>query len=191
MDELKLYVPKLNDLRFRQQMMADPATMSYNAGYDLDFVGYHKDTGCIDFPESEWAAWYERWMGREPERFYAYIERSSDSAFLGEVCFHHTPEKDWWDMGVVLFAPCRGRGYSAPALRFLLDHAFCDCGVERLHNEFETSRRAALRLHLAAGFRETGAEDGCVHLTLTKNEYKEKIKNPGGFIKNGKARTAL
>ena len=173
MDELKLYIPKLCDLWFRQEMMADPATMSYNAGY-APFAGYHRDTGCIDFPKEAWAEWFDPWIGHEPERFYAYIQRASDGAFLGEVCFRYTPEKDWHDMGIVLFTPYRGKGYAAPALRLLLDRAFCG-GVERLHNEFEPARRAALKIHLAAGFREVGRENGLVHLMLTKSEY-EKLK---------------
>lgn len=32
--ELELYIPKREDLWFYQQMMADPETMAYNAGWD-------------------------------------------------------------------------------------------------------------------------------------------------------------
>ena len=75
MDELALYVPKLDELWFYRKMMSDPETMSYNANWDVDYKGYHKDTGCIDFPESEWAEWYDYWINSEPERFFAYIKR--------------------------------------------------------------------------------------------------------------------
>lgn len=85
--ELDLYIPKLDDLWFYQQMMADPATMSYNIGYD-PWPGYHQDTGCIDFPREEWEAWYAQWVGREPERFYAYIRRRSDGEWIGDINFH-------------------------------------------------------------------------------------------------------
>ena len=95
MDELELYVPKLDDLWFRQKMMSDPVTMSYNANWNVEWDGYHKDTGCIDFPESEWVEWYEYWIGNEPECFYAYIKRRIDGAWIGEVNFHYTPEKNW------------------------------------------------------------------------------------------------
>ena len=171
MEELRLYIPKPDDLWFRQEMMADPATMSYNAHWDVSYDGYHPDTGCIDFPESEWAAWYDQWIGREPAYFYAYIVRSSDGAWLGEVCFHHTPERDWWDMGIVLHAPYRGQGYAVPALRLLLDHAFRDCGVTRIHNDFELTRPAALEAHLTVGFQEVGIENGIRHVMLTREEY--------------------
>jgi diamine N-acetyltransferase len=83
MNRLELYVPTIEELDYRQKIMSDPETMSYNKGYDLDFDGYHKDTGCIDFPESEWLDWYEYFVGCEPERFYAYIKRKEDGAFMG------------------------------------------------------------------------------------------------------------
>ncbi len=47
---LTLHVPELSELGFRQRLLSDPETMSYNAGCDLGFPGYHNDTGCIDFP---------------------------------------------------------------------------------------------------------------------------------------------
>ena len=52
--QLNLYVPQYRDLWYRQQLLNDAATMDYNKGYDLDFRGYHKDSGCIDFPEEQW-----------------------------------------------------------------------------------------------------------------------------------------
>ena len=33
-------------------------------------------------------------------------------------------------MGIVIYAPYRGRGYAVPALKILLDHAFRELGVE-------------------------------------------------------------
>ena len=45
MEQLELYVPKLEDLWFYQKMMSDPETMSYNANWDVNYDGYHRDTG--------------------------------------------------------------------------------------------------------------------------------------------------
>ncbi len=105
MEQLELYVPKLEDLWFYQKMMSDPETMSYNANWDVNYDGYHRDTGCVDYPDAVLPAWYENMVGQEPERFYAYIERSADGAWIGDVNFHYNPAKDWWDMGIVLYAP--------------------------------------------------------------------------------------
>lgn len=82
---LELHVPTIDELTFRQAMLNEPATMSYYAGLKLDLPGYHSDTGCIDFPESAWRERYKSHVGREPERYYAYIRRLADGAFVGEV----------------------------------------------------------------------------------------------------------
>ena len=161
---LELYIPRREDLWFYQKMLSDPATMAYNAPW-------FPPDGCLPFPESEWDAWLEKWIGREPERFYAYLRRRSDGAFVGGVNFHHTPARGWWDMGIVIYAPERGRGYGKQGLELLLDRAFRVAGISRLHNDFETTRDAAYRIHRAVGFRETGTEDGILQLELTREEY--------------------
>ena len=179
MEKLELYIPRLEELWFYQQMTSDPETMSYNAGWDVDYAGYHRDTGCIDCPDEALADWYDRWIGNEPDRFYAYIKRSLDGAWIGDVCFHYTPEKDWWDMGIVMYAPFRGKGYAVPALRLMLDHAFRVCGISRIHNDFEAARNehAAWETHRKAGFRELGVENGFLHMMITKEEYLGTAQN--------------
>lgn len=171
MEKLELYIPEFQDLWFMQKMTSDPATMSYNAGWDVSYDGYHRDTGCVDYPDDVLPGWYADWVGQEPERFYAYIRRCSDGVWIGDVNFHYTPEKDWWDMGIVIYAPYRGRGYSVPALRLLLDRAFRVCGIKRLHNDFEMTRDAAWAIHRKLGFREMGVKDGLLQLILTREDY--------------------
>ena len=158
---VELYIPKLEDLWFYQKMMSDPETMSYNGPWG----------GCIDYPDEVLPDWYANWVGQEPDRFYAYIKRSSDGTWIGDLNFHYTPEKDWWDMGIVIYAPFRGKGYAVPALRLLLDQAFRVCGISRLHNDFETTRDAAWAIHRKVGFKEMGVEDGLLQLMLTKEDY--------------------
>ena len=170
---VELYIPKLEDLWLYQKMMSDPETMFYNAGWDVEYDGYHRDTGCIDYPDEVLADWYDGWVGNEPDCFYAYIKRSSDGAWIGDVNFHYTPEKDWWDMGIVIYAPFRGNGYAVPALKLILDHAFRVCGISRIHNDFEVARNeiAAWETHRKAGFKELGVEDGFLQMMITKEEY--------------------
>ena len=172
MNRLSLHVPSMDELCHRQGWMADPATMDYNRGY-APWKGYDPETGCIAFPKEDWAAWYAFFIGREPERFYAYIVRDDDGAFLGEVNVHSVPGQDWHDMGIVLDAKYRGQGYAAEALRLLLEHAFDVMGVHAVHNVFEAARTAAIRTHLAAGFREYRRANGMAELLISRKDYEE------------------
>ena len=178
---LELYIPNVEDMWFVRQMQEDPETMAYNAGWDVSFEGYHPHTGCIDLPESKWAEKHRWLVGHEPERFYAFVRRKTDGAFVGEVNFHYDPDEKWWDMGILLYAPFRGMGYGRPAMEFLLERAFLNCGVTRLHNNFEKSRGAATALHLAAGFELVGTGNAnrfgkpieLQELLLTRERYLE------------------
>lgn len=69
---LKLYTPKLEDLWFRQQLMSDEATMSYN----------HAWGGTIDFPESGWQDWYDFWIKNpEDKRFFDICKRRTANSW--------------------------------------------------------------------------------------------------------------
>lgn len=168
---LSLHVPAFAELWYRQRLLQDADTMAYNKGYALDFEGYDPKTGCIAFPESEWADWYGYFIGQEPLRYYAYIVRESDGAFLGEVNVHKDPDADRYEMGIVIEARHRGKGYAAGAMRLLLQHAFEVLGASAVHNDFEETRSAALQAHLSAGFSEIGRKDGIVSLAVTRESY--------------------
>ena len=163
MDRLTLYIPNPQDGWFYCRMMSDPETMAYNAPW-------FPPDGTIPHPEEEWKRLVSDWIGAEPERFYAYLRREFDGAFVGDVCCHFTPEHGWWDMGVVIYAKERGKGYGTQGLRLLAEHAFSH-GVTRLHNEFETTRDAAYAMHRAVGFCETAKKDGTVELELTEADF--------------------
>ena len=162
--DLQLYIPHPEDGWFYVKMLSDPETMAYNAPW-------FPPDGCIPTPESEWLDIQAFWIGKEPERFSAFLRRKSDGAFVGDVNYHYNPKQDWWDMGIVIYAPERGMGYGTQGLRLLLDRAFKADGVSRLHNDFEMTRDAGYHIHKAVGFRETGMVDGFVQLELTREEY--------------------
>ena len=163
-ERLRLQIPRREELWFYQQLLADPETMAYNAPW-------FPPDGCIPFPESAWADWHVRWIGREPERFFAYLRREGDGAFVGWAHYRYFPPRDWWDIGLLVSAAERGKGYGRQGLELLLDRAFRVDGVARLHNGFERSRAAAMKIHREAGFREIGQEDGITQLLLTREEY--------------------
>lgn len=171
MSRLCLHVPELNEFWYRKKLMEDPETMSYNRGYDLDFAGYDKETGCIAFPEEEWKSCYNYFVGNEPERFYAYLVNTENGEFVGEVNVHKSVGHDWYDMGIVIEAKHRGKGYANEGLRLLLHHAFIDMGAMAVHNSFEKSRNAALKAHEHAGFCKYREENGVIELAITKERF--------------------
>ena len=89
------------------------------------------------------------------------------------------PVKGAVTMGLVMYAPYRGKGYAVPALRLMLDHAFRDCGIFRIHNDFAVARNeiTAWETHRRAGFRELGVEDGFLHMMITREEYLKQCKH--------------
>ena len=170
-DILRLHVPALSELGYRQRLLADPATMAYNRGYDLSFEGYHPQTGCIDFPESAWAPWHACFIGREPERYYAYILLGEAGVPIGEVNLHRPEGCAHHEMGIVLEARHRGRGYSEAALALLLRQAFEHMDAAEVRNDFEITRAAALKAHLACGFQTLAVEGGVARLRITRQDY--------------------
>ena len=161
---LRLYIPCKEDGWFYVQMLSDPATMAYNAPW-------FPPDGCIPNAAEAWDDLYTGWIGHAPERFYAYLQRVSDGAFVGDVNYHLNAQGTQYDMGIVIYAPERGKGYGKAGLRLLVDKALRVDGVPALHNDFETDRDAAWRIHKAAGFREAGTTDGILHLVLTREDY--------------------
>ncbi len=167
-----LYVPGEEDLWFRQALLADPATMGYNKGCQLGFPEYHNDTGCIDFPKENWPGWYARWVGAEPERFYAYLREEESGDFLGEVNCYQTEGPGVYEMGIVLHSAQRGKGYAGEGIRLLLAHAFGHMGAREVTNRFEPTRKAALRVHVEAGFQVIDEKHGLLALSLKRQNWR-------------------
>ena len=143
---------------FRRAMMADPATMAYNAPW-------FPPDGTMPFPEEKWDDWLARWTNHEPERFCGYLFDGETP--VGEVCWHGYGE----GMGVVIKAEYRGRGYGTAGLRLLIERAFSHPEITRLCNTFESDRDPALALHRKFGFQPAGEEDGLLLLTLEKAAF--------------------
>ena len=161
--DLRLYVPQYHELTFRERLLADPASMSFRRG-GAGGEGDHPDTGCLDFPRSAWALWYEYWIDREPERFYAYVVDGDRP--VGEACYYEAEGRVL--AGIILAADQRGKGYCAPALRLLARRAFAQPGVASLEAEFSTAHTAALRGYRAAGFRVVRRGGGSCLLRLSR-----------------------
>ena len=170
-ERITLHVPTCEELWYREKILQDADTMSYNRGYQLNAEGYDKETGCIAFPKEEWKEWHDYFIGQEPERFYAYIVQKSDGIFIGEVNLHKNPDTAWYDMGIVLEAPFRGKGYAKQALWLLLQYAFENMNASAVHNDFEAERIAAIKTHLAVGFTKYDEKNGILDFLITREQY--------------------
>lgn len=170
MSRISLYTPKESELDYRARLLSDPTTMSYNRGQEIDDPRYHKESGCIDFPESDRAEWYAAWVGKEPERFYAYVRFDEDDVFVGEVCA--CLEDGVYKIGVVIESKYRACGYGDEALAALLSVLFDKLGAAEVQNEFEFQRNAAARMHRRAHFTPIYERQGFVRFVLKRSIYE-------------------
>ena len=169
MKNIKLYIPKENELDFAKSLLNDPLTMAYNKGYDLKFAGYDKTTGCISHDRSYRKRWYDIYFFNPGDYFYAYIYDEDLKSFVGDVNFH--PSRLGFltrEIGIVIKNEYRGQGYSKAGLKLLIDKAFSFENIRYLHNDFEKTRTYAYKIHTDLGFKIIGIEDNMVDLICEK-----------------------
>ena len=143
MPAITLYRPTIEELLFRQQLLADPDTMAFN----------HAWGGTIGFPRERWADWYARWVeDSSGERFYRYLHAGTEGAFVGEAAYHFDNELNAYVCDVIVSASRRGRGYGSQGLA-LLCAAARENGVKRLCDNIAIDN-PSVSLFLKAGFRE-------------------------------------
>ena len=138
---IQFYAPQIDDLWFKQQMLADADTMSYNHAYG----------GTIAFPEERWADWYARWMlCNDGTRFYRYLR--FEDRFLGEVAYHMDTEQNICLADILIYAPFRGKGYGREALTMLCTAAK-ENGIGALYDRIAIDN-PSISLFLSCGFTE-------------------------------------
>lgn len=139
---LTLYKPEYEDLWFRQMMLADEDTMSYN----------HAWGGAIDFPEERWRSWYDFWVERpEGKRYYRYL-KNEHGDFVGEIAYHYDSDMRGYAADVIIYSKWRGRGYGARGLELLCDAAKAN-GTAELYDDIAIDN-PAVRLFVKKGFVE-------------------------------------
>lgn len=114
MSNVYLKTPTINELHYRQKWMKDKKTMNYNAGYDIELKGYDKQTGTINITNKEMLDWYKEWIGKEPDRYFAYIYCEETKEPIGEIYYYLKNEIHC--MGILIQNKYRGRGYSYKAV---------------------------------------------------------------------------
>ncbi len=139
---MKLVVPELKDMWFREKLLSDAATMSYNKKWG----------GTISFPEERWHDWYRRWVtNAENDRFYRYLA-DKKGAFVGEVAYHWDEDTHAYLADVVIMAQYRGNGYGTGALKLLCEAAKRN-GLKALHDTIAVDN-PSLSIFIKEGFRE-------------------------------------
>ena len=171
MNRLKLTVPSIEQLSYRKKILADPATMDYNRGFEVDVEGYDKETGCINFEKSKWEDWYENWINNDKERFYAYLLEKDSECPFGEVSLRFDERREIHIINIVIEGKYRGKGYGKEGLKLLLDKAFFDFGLEKVGDEFPENRTNAYKLFKKFGFRVAENNNNIIFVVLDKQQY--------------------
>ena len=170
MKDIKLVVPSIEDIKYRQEWMKDQKTMSYNAGYDLDVKGYDKSTGIINKTDEEMIEWYNKWVGHEPDKYYAYIYVDDIVEPIGEVYYYL--DGDIHSMGIVIQDKYRKQGYSQKALLELEKVAFEIYEINELSDIIPNERISAIKAFEKAGFDKIDVDNNNLkQMLITKEKY--------------------
>ena len=146
---LKIYVPRLEDYWYEQKLQSDPNTMSYNAGWDVSYDGYHYDTGCIDFPKSKWEDTFNK--RKNENKFFAYLKDTNINEYVGYINYHYNENENKYYCGILIESKYRGKGYSKQGLKLLCDYAK-EHGVTELYDDFEIDRNG-IKIFEDLGFK--------------------------------------
>jgi len=153
---LSLYKPKYDDLWFRQMILDDQETMSYN----------HAWGGTISFPKEKWLDWYNLWIIKHNnERYYRYL-KNEDGQFVGEIAYHFDKDIRGYVASIIIYSPYRRKGYGKQALDLLCFVAKKN-GIDVLYDDIAIDN-FAIQLFLDNGFTE-------IHRTKEKIILKKEL----------------
>lgn len=145
---LILHEPSMEELSFRQDLLADEATMSYNHAYG----------GCIDFSREKWEKWYEKWLKSDNKQYYyRYLYDVELKIFVGECAFRFDAGESCWYCDVIVRANYRGKGYGKEGLQLLCDAAKT-YGLTELYDNIAIDN-PSVNLFLRCGFMEVSRNE--------------------------------
>ena len=150
--EIVFFKPQVEDLWFRQALLADPATMSYNDAWG----------GTIDFSRDRWENWYNSWIKNPDKCFYRYVSTGKSRSFAGEAAWHYDEEEQLFLADVIIAARCRGQGYGTAALA-LLCSAARNAGIPELYDNIAIDN-PGIGIFLKCGFEEQCRTDRIIML---------------------------
>lgn len=140
---LYLYKPKIEDLYFRENLLRDEETMSFNRAFG----------GRVEFPRKRWRAWYNKWLLNEDGLyFYRYIGESNTSNFIGELAYYYEKERNIYLISLIIHAKYRSKGYGSKALKEL-EKIARDNGLKGLYDDLYIDN-PALSFFLKNGYEK-------------------------------------
>ena len=140
---ISLYTPKLEELGFRQNLLADEQTMSYNAKWG----------GTLEFPKERWQDWYNRWIACPTDgRIYVYLYSSQEKEFVGEVACHFDEDSSRWLTDVIVHSRFRKKGYGTQGLQLLCERCR-QAGIKTLYDNIARDNPSVV-LFLNNGFEK-------------------------------------
>ena len=138
---LKVVKPELEDLWFRESMMADIETMSYNDAWG----------GTIHFPKEDWEEWYTLWVRNSgQERYYRYLKDDANKVFVGEISYHFDKLRNIYICDVIIKAEFRKQGFGTQGIQLLCEAAKAN-GVKVLYDDIAADNPST-HLFLKNGF---------------------------------------
>jgi len=138
---LKVVKPELEDLWFRESMMADIETMSYNDAWG----------GTIPFPKEDWEEWYTLWVRNSgQERYYRYLKDDANKVFVGEISYHFDKLRNIYICDVIIKAEFRKQGFGTQGIQLLCEAAKAN-GVKALYDDIAADNPST-HLFLKNGF---------------------------------------
>ena len=138
---LEVVKPELEDLWFRESMMSDRETMSYNDAWG----------GTIPFPKEDWDEWYTLWVRNSgQERYYRYLKDDANKVFVGEISYHFDKLRNIYICDVIIKAEFRKQGFGTQGIQLLCEAAKAN-GVKALYDDIATDNPST-HLFLKNGF---------------------------------------
>lgn len=135
------YKPKLCDMWFREKLISDEQTMSYNAAWG----------GTIPFPREKWAEWYSAWVETPGyKRYYRYLYESDIDAYVGEIAYFFDEKRNIHICDVIVLSEYRNRGFGTAGIG-LICKAAKENGISVLYDDI-ASDNPSCGLFLKNGF---------------------------------------
>lgn len=148
---IRTFKPVLRDLWFREKLLSDEQTMSYNAAW----------RGAIPFAKEEWERWFSAWLEvSEYQRYYRYLYETDTKAFVGEIAYHYDEQRKKYFCDVIVLAEYRNRGFGTAGIE-LICKAAKENGIPVLYDDIAIGN-PSYKLFLKNGFEIDYKDDDVV-----------------------------